>query len=114
MIPCHCQTTGHEPGCLNGLDGYYVNGVKVAALPPPRDHLHGGHMSAATDLLLATARNAAGIQAKRIRDALKADMKRMAMAAAGTETGQALLAAAPREAQEFLANLMAEDADTKE
>lgn len=35
MIPCRCLTTGHDPGCLNGLDGFYVNGVKVAALPPP-------------------------------------------------------------------------------
>ena len=62
-----------------------------------------------TDLLLATARNAAGVQAKRLRDALRADIKKMAMAAAGTETGQALLAAAPPEAQEFLMNLMAEE-----
>lgn len=62
------------------------------------------------DLLIATARNAAGVQMKRIRDALRADLKKMAMAAAGTETGQALLAAAPPEAQEFVMNLMAEDA----
>lgn len=60
------------------------------------------------DILIATARNAAGVQAKRIRDALKADLKKMAMAAASTETGQALLAAAPPEAQEFIINLVAE------
>ena len=35
MTPCRCRTTGHEPGCLNRLDGFYINGVKVAALPPP-------------------------------------------------------------------------------
>ena len=33
MIPCRCQTTGHEPGCVNHLGGVYVNGVKMASCP---------------------------------------------------------------------------------
>lgn len=35
MIPCRCQTTGHDPHCWNSVAGYYVNGVKVATHPPP-------------------------------------------------------------------------------
>jgi hypothetical protein len=35
MTPCNCQTTGHDPHCWNSIAGYYVNGVKVATLPPP-------------------------------------------------------------------------------
>lgn len=35
MIPCQCQTTGHNLGCLNGLGGFYINGVKVLPAPPP-------------------------------------------------------------------------------
>mgnify|MGYP001575307369 CR=1 FL=1 len=61
----------------------------------------------ATELVLATARNAFTAQKARVREALKTDLMRMALAAAGTETGRALLAAAPPEAQEFFAGLLA-------
>ena len=66
-------------------------------------------MSTPVEIVLATARSAFQQQRKRIADALRADLKKMALAAMGTETGRSLLAAAPPEAQEILLNMMAEE-----